>query len=174
VPYPSPADYSYIVDPICFLVGIYLLKKGLGISNERIWLGVMISSTLIILSLAGTFIVGRNWQLNLEGDPIKIYFDIAYPTFDAVGIGMLVYIIRGSIFASFGKQMQWMLYWIATGLLVQYFADAIFSITTSLPDGHSWAYHDGGLDDMIFVTAFWVLGMGVSLIPQFYKSKATE
>lgn len=174
VPYPSPADIGYFLCAVFFVRGAYLLQKGLLTdSSQQRFIKWFISFVLIALTVAFTF-WARNGRIDLKGDPLKLFLDICYASLDAIGVGMLVYIIRSAMFRNIGVQTQRMVYAIAIGTVILYLADASFAATTSLPTDHPWAYYNGSWPDRIFTTAFWIIGVGITFIPQWYRSRTAQ
>jgi hypothetical protein len=174
VPYPGPGDIGYTASAICLVRGIYLLRRAL-LNNPRQQRTMMfiVAMSLIVINSVITF-WARMGKVDLKGDPLKLLIDIGYPTLDAIAIGLLAQIISSNSFQNMGGQIQRMLYFIAVGTVTLYCSDVLFGATTSLPTTHPWVYYNGSWADRLFTTAFWIQGIGVSLIPLWYRSRATE
>jgi hypothetical protein len=66
-----------------------------------------------------------------------------------------------------------MVYITTIGMVMLYIADTSFSATTSLPEGHPWAFENGSPPDIVFTTAFWILGIALTWVPDWYRSRGT-
>lgn len=174
VPYPSPADIGYAAHAVYLIVGFYFLWRApQRFTGNNILRATVTAMVFISVSLLLTYIA-RGGNLHRGDDPWKLILDITYPTADAAALGMVIGLIGTSLLQEGAIRAKQTIYVLACGLLVLYIADAGFSVTTSLPVNHSWAYYNGNWVDVMFTTAFWILGIGTPLIPIWISRTSTD
>jgi DNA-binding CsgD family transcriptional regulator len=174
IPYPGPSDVGYLLCAIFWVIGLYILQKEvIRDANRNLFIAGSISAILLATSVIFTF-WARNGRIDLERDPWKLFFDIAYPTIDMIALAILISIVLAPSFRTIGSQIQWMVYMATGGIFALYVADALFSATTSLPENHRWHFYNGAAADITFTIAFWLLGLAITWIPQWYRSRTPE
>jgi len=167
-PYPSLADIGFA--PSIFFYGLgaaYLsiatgAKFGLRHAYAKIFL-VVAPLIILILSYFLLIVFARGGVLIPEGDTsLKVILDIVYPLGDFIGLTVAV-VISGLSFKYFGGQYIVDILAILAGLAVMFFADTVFSYTTTVG-----TYYNGNLGDLMLTTGLFLLTFGVL---GFYKLK---
>lgn len=162
VPYPSLADAAYIVSWPLWAIGVITLFKATGARFQLKKLGgrvlfLMIPIITILLSYYLLFVVAKGGEFAFDGSGLKVFFDLAYPIGDIVILTLAV-LLYGLSFRYLGGYFRVPILIILTGFLVNYLADFSFSYTTTKE-----TFFVAGWVDMIFTTAMFLLGLGVSL-----------
>lgn len=130
VPYPSPADIGYILNMMCWTIGLFVMYKLAGtnpfqeIANIApfviaAWGG---TGTLMLLARGGTL-------QNPPSDVLKFLLDIILPIIDAFNLALLVPLFLGPLFNKFSRGMKVALSLILLGTISNYVGDLGFSIT---------------------------------------------
>jgi len=161
IPYPSLADASFILSWPFWIAGVYFLAKATGVkyalakkqSTLKIILIPIIALTISYYLLV---IVARQGSVEISGGMIKIFFDLAYPILDVV-ILTLALLVYGLSLQFLGGRFKWPVLIILFSFLVNYFADFIFSYTTTIE-----TYFNGNIADLLFMTAMFLLSFGVN------------
>lgn len=167
-PYPSLADIGFA--PSIFFYGlgaVYLsmatgAKFGLRNIYAKIFI-VIAPLAVLIFSYYLLVVFARGGVLVPDGEPaLKTILDIAYPLGDFVGLSIAV-IISGLSFKYFGGKYIIDILAILAGLAVMFFADTVFSYTTTVG-----TYYNGNLGDLMLTTGLFLLTFGVL---GFYRVK---
>ena len=167
-PYPSLADIGFA--PSIFFYGLgaaYLslatgAKYGLRNPLAKIFI-VVAPLAVLVLSYYVLVVFARGGVLVPEGEPpLKTVLDIAYPLGDFLGLTIAV-VISGLSFKYFGGKYIIDILAILLGLAVMFFADTVFSYTTTVG-----TYYNGNLGDLMLTTGLFLLTFGVL---GFYKLK---
>lgn len=167
-PYPSLADLGFA--PSIFFYGLgaaYLsmatgAKFGLRNIYAKIFI-VIAPLAVLIFSYYLLVVFARGGILVPAGEPaLKTILDIAYPLGDFVGLTIAV-IISGLSFKYFGGKYIVDILAILAGLAVMFFADTVFSYTTTVG-----TYYNGNLGDLMLTTGLFLLTFGVL---GFYRVK---
>jgi signal transduction histidine kinase len=140
-PYPSIADFFYLVAPISMLISISIFLKSIGkkISRKNTIVACVVSSLILIPSLLFTLEAG------IEDDPLEIVIAISYPIVDSV---LLVPVII-AIFFVISNKRDFFLIMILAGLIIMITADTIFLHLVILDQ-----YEDGHPVDILWVSAY--------------------
>ena len=139
-PFPSPADFFYILGyPLMFLgLMVFLIPLRKLISKTTLSFSVVVSVVVLIPSLSVSFIS------NLEYDIIDFFFALAYPVLDSL---LLVPTIM--ILVLFSTKKERSLFWLlmALGIIIYIVADTFFlflDMNNLYYDGHPvdvlWLY----------------------------------
>lgn len=161
VPYPSWADASFILSWPLWSIGTVFMssatgaKFGLKTARGKLLL-ILIPILTFIVSYYLLITVARQGSLELAGGPLKIFFDITYPLWDAIII-TLALVIYGLSFKYLGGAFKWPVLIILAGFVINYFADFGFSYTTTIN-----THYNGNWVDLLFTTAMFVLSFGVN------------
>jgi hypothetical protein len=162
VPYPSLADAAYIVSWPLWTLGIISLFKATGAKFQLKKIGgrvllFVIPLLAIVLSYYLLFVLARGGGFVIDSDGLKAFFDIAYPIGDIV-ILTVTALLYSLSFGYLGGYFKLPILIILAGFVVNYIADFSFSYTTTKETFFvaSWV-------DMVFATAMFLIGFGVSM-----------
>ena len=161
-PYPSLADAIYILSYPFWAIGLINLGKGIGAGYKLRTLQGKIA--LVLTPIVGAVITYLIFILFAQGGGfsfedsgiIKIFFDIFYPLGDTILITALG-LIYGLSYKAFGGRFKSAINILFIGFLITYFADAIFSYTTT-----QGTYYTSDWVDTLFVTSMFLIAMGVN------------
>ncbi len=150
-PFPSIADYFYIVYYPLFLLGIFFLPSIKFSTSERLKMMidtgiVMISAILIFWSL----IISPTIQESGDTDAISLALSIAYPVADLV----LLFAVLELLFKRIYEKRQTPLLFLVGGISALIITDAIF-FRQSLDE----TYVAGGLLDMGWPISYVLIGL---------------
>lgn len=139
-PYPSIADFFYILAPIFMFISlkIFLNSSGKEISKTILFVASSISLIILVPSIMATFEVGA------EDEPFEIIVALAYPVADAI---LLVPAIITISLISHKPNFFWVM--ILTGIIVMLAADTIFLFLVIADE-----YIDGHPVDILFVSSY--------------------
>src|SRR3989344_2952243 len=136
IPYPSFADAAFIVSWPLWGFGAAFLSLAMGanfgaksIKGRTILFIVPI--TAIVFSYYFLVTIARQGVISTYDDALKTFFDLAYPIGDVVILTITV-LIFGLTYKYFGGMYKKAIYLILGGFVMNYFADFMFSYTTSL------------------------------------------
>jgi len=162
-PYPSPADLAYIMSWPLWFVGMFNLSKATGVKYQlKSSLGKI---TAVIIMLFAFFVsyyllitVARDGVFSIDStNYLRIFFDFAYPLGDVVILTSAL-LIYGLSFNYLGGLFKVPILLILSGFVLNYVTDVIFTYTNTIGTFFvaSWV-------DMLYVTAFFLMGLGVNL-----------
>ncbi|MBI2021621.1 hypothetical protein HYS93_01910 [Candidatus Daviesbacteria bacterium] len=163
VPYPSPADFIFILSFPLWAIGISLLSRvtGMVFSLRRVR-GKIILFVIPILAIALSyyllFTVARGGVIDTEGGLLKFFLDIAFPVWDVI-ILTLALLVFGLSFNYLGGRFKWPIIILLLGFGVNYITDFSFSYTTTLG-----TFFVGSWVDLLFATAMFLIALGVALL----------
>ena len=163
VPYPGLSDVAWISCIPIWAVGVFYLGQAMYIKLGLRKLGgklFVIILPIAVLASSWYFLVdfAHGGSITSGGGPLKVFFDIAYPTGDVL-ILTLAFLIFGFSFRSLGGRYKWPIIIILFGFLVEYLADFSFSYTTTVN-----TYYNGDWVDLLYATALFILSFGVTLL----------
>lgn len=163
VPYPSLADAFFILIYPLSAIGIAFLFRVTGASFALKSLFGKIAIFIIplclsLLSYYLLFVVARGGEITYEGDLLKLILDVAFPIGDVVVI-TLAAIVYGLSIKFLGGIFKMPIILILLGFVSNYFADFLFSYTTT-----TGTYFVGLWVDLFYPTAFLLIGFGLSLM----------
>lgn len=160
-PYPSFADFWYIIALPLWVYGAISLSKATG---ARFALGnlkgrsflIIVPIVITVLSYYLLVTVARGGVIT-DGvdDRIKLFFDFAYPIGDVL-ILTITTLIFGLSFKYFGGQFKSSILILLLGFAVMYVADFIFSYTTTIE-----TFYVGHFGDLIFTIALFLMAFGI-------------
>lgn len=164
IPYPSLADVGYVLGLLCFVIGIPILSKAVGVkfalrNRQGKVLLFVIPIIVIIISVYLLINVARGGVLvNSSESYLKLFFDLLYPLGDVVILTAtsLVYFLSKNLL---GGRYKVPILVLLAGFLMFYISDFMFSYTTTLG-----TYFNGHLVDFLFTTTMFVLSLSLSLI----------
>lgn len=158
VPYPSVADLGFFsIVPLWFLGIVYLLKTLKAKFAFKSWDG---RALLIILPLSAFvityFLFLKDKTFFEGGDPIKSFFDIAFPLGDVI-ILSLALLAFASALKFLGGRMKKPIMILILGFFFQYITDFSFSYTSSTGE-----YFNGSWVDMLYLVAQFFVSYGLA------------
>lgn len=143
VPYPSLADFFWIIGYIPFFIALLMYVKIF--SHALSWKNMLIIIAATFILTVFVYATLLNPIMHLEEDAITLVMDFAYPTLDILlffmaTLGLMIF-WKGKL----GK--SWLL--ICSATLVDVIADIIFSYATA-----QGTYYCGHVSDMLFSIAY--------------------
>jgi len=162
-PYPSAADFFYIIAPIFMLISLTIFLKSTGkkISKKNITFASIISLSILIPSLVSTFEVG------VEDEPFEIIIALIYPIVDSV---VLVPVIITILFlVSDRRSFFWLM--ILTGMIIMLAADTAFLFLVINDE-----YVDGHPVDILWISSYtiWAFMMFYIIMESRYQKDSQE
>lgn len=160
-PYPGFADIGFILSIPLWTIGVINLSKATG---ARFALKALLQKMLLIVIplavLAASYyllvIVARGGVLSAaEGDKLKLFLDLAYPSGDVI-ILTVALVIFGLSLRFFGGLYKFAILSILLGLSGMYFADFMYSYTTTTE-----TFYVGQFGDLLFALALFFMTLGV-------------
>ncbi len=161
IPYPSWSDAFFVVSWPLWGVGVWFLsyatgaKFGLRKTSGMIQI-ILLPVTAIFASYYLLIVIARKGVIDLSGDLMKVFFDIAYPLFDVIVISLAAVIFGLSLRYLGGKYRIAVLVTLF-GFVINYFADFGFSYTTTVE-----TFFNGNWVDLLFMSAMFCISMGVN------------
>lgn len=162
-PYPSIADIGFAPSIFFWCVGAFYLSKatgakfGLRKKFAKILIAIL-SLIILITSYYLLVIIARKGVLVPPGEtPLKIILDIAYPFGDFIAAAIAAIVFSLS-FKYLGGRYKFPIFSILLGLIIMYFADFIFSYTTTVGTFYNASPGDLMLTTGLFFITFGTLG----------------
>lgn len=161
-PYPSVADLFYITSWPLWLIGMFNLSKATGARSQfKKPAGKILALFIVIFALAISyyllFTLARG-GLYIDGESyLRLFFDFAYPVGDIVIITSSL-LLFGLSFNYLGGRFKIPILIIIFGFILNYTADIIFTYINTVG-----IYQVGNWVDMLYVTVFLLLGVGINL-----------
>lgn len=162
VPYPSPADFVYMLAQIMWYAGSLTIAGVIGaqyaIKSKFGWLKAAGASVLAVgLSYVLLVTVARQGSLETTGLSLQTFFDFYYPIATALSLTLVtvVYLLSRKYLGGIYKKSIIVLF---VGFIFQFFGDFTYTWTTTTE-----TYHNGHWADMLFTTAMLVLTWGLLL-----------
>lgn len=162
VPYPSPADFVYMLAQIMWYTGSLLIAGVIGaqyaIKSRYGWVKAVLASVLAVgLSYLLLVTVARQGSLESTGLSMQTFFDFYYPIATALSLTLVtvVYLLSRKYLGGLYKKSIIVLF---VGFIFQFFGDFTYTWTTTIE-----VYHNGHWADMLFTTAMLTLTWGLLL-----------
>lgn len=160
-PYPSLADVGFLLAlPLC-TIGMINLSKATGARfalrnlKGRLFL-ILLPIILIVISYYLLIVIARQNVISENYDDlVKLFFDFAYPVADVIILSLST-VIFGLSFKYFGGIYKWSIICILAGFTVMYFADFVFSYTTT-----AGTFYNGNFGDLLFTIALFLMTFGI-------------
>lgn len=158
-PYPSFGEIFYFGSIPVYIFGIFKLARAVGASR-----GLTSWANKLALLLVPVGLFGFVYVTFLKGyeiyDPSKIviFLDFGYPIGQGIYVAVAVLTL---LFAriNLGGKMRMPVFVLLGAFIVQYVADLVYSIRTV---NETWA--PGGLSDLLYLTAYFFMGVALYLI----------
>jgi hypothetical protein len=160
-PYPSVADVGYIVAAVMWVLGAFYLSKASGARfGLRRTLPKVFALGLAVIIVGMSYYllieVARDGVLLSEGTgALKAFLDVAYPVGDIVILASSLIIFGLSFKFLGGYYKNSIIVWLV-GIAAMYFADFIFSYTTT-----TGSFYVGNWGDLVFALATGLMTFGV-------------
>ena len=169
-PYPGLADIGFVASLPLWIYGILSLSRATGArvgAKHTLgkWLLILLPVFVAVVSYYLLVVVARGGVLTDSFDNyLKLTLDLAYPLGDVVIFSLISVIFSLSIKYLGGQYKSAVLY-ILIGFAFMYFADFVFSYTTTVG-----TFYDGDWGDMLFTLAlstitFGTLGFKINELP---------
>ena len=161
VPYPSWADAAYVLTYPFLAAGLIYLGQAMYVKLVLRKLGGKIFLFVVPLAVIASswyFLVdiARGGSITSGGGPLTVFFDVAYPTGDALILAM-AFLIFGFSFLSLGGRYKWPILFTLTGVVLEYIADFAFSYTTTVN-----TYYNGDWVDFIYLLSLALMCLGIT------------
>lgn len=160
-PFPSGADYfGYIPGELLWLVGIVLLQHSYPRANQAGgWITWSFAALLCALCTLLLLVLGN--EFFQQGEWLKFGLNLLYPTVDCISVAVIAGLVYFLAYTASEPRMHRALLYFFAGVVAWLIADTGFSVTSTLPTDHAWAYRNGGWVDFAFALAFWLAGLGL-------------
>lgn len=162
VPYPSPADFVYMLAQVMWYAGSLTIAGVIGaqyaIKTRLGWLKALLASLLAVgLSYLLLVTVARQGSFETTGFSLQTFFDFYYPIATALSLTLVtvVYLLSHKYLGGLYKKSIIVLF---IGFIFQFFGDFIYTWTTTIE-----TYHNGHWADILFTTAMLTLTWGLLL-----------
>ncbi len=161
IPYPSIADASFILSWPLWGVGTFYLSHATGVKYGLRKISGRLQIIIVpIIALAASYYllvtVARGGSFPIEGQFMKIFFDLAYPIFDVMILTMAL-LVYGLSFECLGGRFKWPVLILLSGFVVNYLADFGFSFTTT-----TGAFYNGNWVDLLFAGAMFLISFATN------------
>lgn len=174
VPYPSLADFAYIISWPLWAFGMFYLSRATGARyGIGHWYGKLIAIIVPIASLFLTYYLvvylanGGSFDLSAGGG--QLFFSLAYPFGDVV-ILTLTLVIFGLSLGYLGGKFTFAIVTLLLSFVFNYISDMSFSYTTALG-----TFYTGNWVDLLFTTTMFLMSLGVNLLtPINQKATGTQ
>lgn len=170
IPYPSWADAGYFPQIFLWIVGALMMFKMARtnvieeMKTPAAWVTAICGGIVTVLR----WVRGNTFTPDATQDMIKFAFDVAYPVTEIIASALFVALVFGASSralgtASHGTERAG--YAFVVGTLILTAADFIFNFTTSLKPSSALAYYNGNWVDVVYLSAFYALSIGLALLP---------
>ena len=164
IPYPSFADFGFVLGLLFLIIGISILSKIVGVKfalrNKKGKLVFFLIPVIIIaFSIYLLINVARGGVLaDTSESYLKLFFDILYPLGDVIILTIigLLYFLSRKFLGGIYKTPILVLF---SGFLFFYISDFLFSYTTT-----QGTYFNGHFVDFLFTTSMFILSLGVATL----------
>lgn len=179
-PYPSIADIGFGPSIFFWILGTVYLAKASGALfalKKNTWakvLAIVIPILLLVPSYYVQVTLARGGTLIPEGETtLKVILDIAYPLGDflALTFAALVFTLSYRYFGGFYRRA---IVAILTGLGVMYFADSVFSYTTTKETYYNADWGDFMLTLGLFLITFGILAFATKPMLKKFSEQNSE
>lgn len=165
-PYPSIADLAYILSWPLWFIAMVNLSKATGARYQfRNWVGKALAVIIVAFAFLVSYYllvqVARGGVFEIDSSNyLRLFFDFAYPVGDIVILtsGLLLF---GLSFNYLGGALKAPIFIILFGFLLNYLSDIIFTYKNTVG-----TFYVAGWVDLMYLTAFFALGLGVNLFSQ--------
>lgn len=164
IPYPSIGDIGFFGSIPCYLYGSYMLAKISGASFRQSYVKSLSAIILPLLLLGFSYLIFlRDYAFDWT-QPLKIFLDFGYPFGQAIYISAAILAVSLS-WRQLGGLMRLPLFVFAIALLAQYISDFTF-----LFRANHGTYYAGGIADLMYATAYFLMTLAIIYIGQTYNT----
>ena len=160
-PYPSLADFGFAPSIFFYGLGAVFLSKATGAKygwrnkHAKLITGATIVALLGISYYVLVSVARGGVLTSSDGVNLKTVLDVAYPFGDFLSLTLAV-VISGLSFKYFGGHYLFNIVSFLLGLSVMFFADSIFSYTTTMG-----TYYNADFGDLLLATGMFLLTFGI-------------
>lgn len=163
VPYPSLADFVYILSWPFWTIGLVYMLKVLAIKSRlKVFSGRFLFLSIPLLVFAASyyllFLKAREGTFVFSDDVLKLFFDISYPAGDVVVLTLTLLIYALSVNYLGGLYKRSILI-VLFALAINYFGDFIYAYMTTIG-----SFYVAGPVDYIYTVVMFLFSFGVSRI----------
>ena len=173
VPYPSPADFVYMLAQILWYAASITMARVIGaqygFKSASGWIKAILGGIFGVgLSYVLLVTVARDGAFTIDGFTLRTFFDFYYPiaTSLSLTLTLVVFLLSGKFLGGKFKKSLLVLF---TGFIFQFFGDFYYTYATTRE-----TYFNGHWSDMLFTTAMLVLSLGLILYDPSQKIVAHE
>ena len=162
VPYPSPADFVYMLAQITWYSATLIMARVIGaqygFKKQNGWLkalagclfGVVVSYVLLVT-------IARHGSLTASGFNLRTFFDFYYPiaTSLSLTLTLVIFLLSRKYLGGIYKKPLLILF---AGFIFQFFGDFTYTLSNT-----NETYFNGHWSDMLFTTAMLTLTFGLLL-----------
>lgn len=98
--------------------------------------------------------------------------ELAYSTLESICLGIAVWLLTPALARARGGEPQAAFRFISGGMALFFLAGLSYVATVNLPEGHWLKFSNGNGVDLLFATAFLLLGIGVALAARASETEA--
>ncbi len=172
IPYPSLADIGYIAQDICFVAAFGLWWRESHRRGElRSWLWMAIAALTTIGYLAIQHSL-RDLGTDFRITPLLPVLELTYASLESICLGIAICFLIPAIARAPATHLQAAFRFIFSGMVVFFLAGTTFGLTANLPEGHWLKFASGNSVDLLFATAFLLMGIGITLAARASQSEA--
>jgi hypothetical protein len=165
LPYPSDADYAYAENEVLMCIAVMLLWSHYVRSYKKLIPVLIITLVSCLLTVYASLSL-RGWQMiPVLSDPNRFIFDIYYPTIDTLIAIAFFQVFRERMTKEASRSLQWSHSLLLGGMVLNYFANITFCLTSTVDPTNPFAFYNGGLSDFTYTTAFFLIGLGILITP---------
>lgn len=163
VPYPSIGDLGFFGSIAFYILGVWYLAKvtgiKIGIKSFANKLQAIVIPVLMLVAAYTLFLQGYEFDWNT---PLTIFLDFGYPLGQAIyiSIAILTYTLSRNLL---GGIMKNRILFILGALLVQFLSDYTF-----LYQAKSGTWHPGGVNDFMYLVAYFLMTIALVELKTVY------
>ena len=156
VPYPSLADLGYFGLVPFYSLGAFMLALATGVKFSLSSLkGKTIAVVIPLFAFGFAFVLFlRDIGFDLT-NPLKVFFDIAYPLGEIIPVS-IAFVILGLSSKFLGGRMRARVYYLIFAFSFQFVTEYLF-----LYKAGNGTYVNGGLTDLMYASSYLIMGLGL-------------
>lgn len=160
VPYPSIADFFYLLLYVFYIAGTYNLAHATGarLSNNSKVLKLLIPVIPIIIFLLTYLFSLKDYIVTIQNFSLEVLLDLVYPLLDSILLSFTLITLILS-YRSWGGKYSLAVYFLLFGFIVEFCADSAFTATTS-----NDTFFVGNWVDLLFLTSNFIVALALVLM----------
>lgn len=171
-PYPSLADVCYVAQDICFAAAFLLWwRKSCRRGEARRWLWLVIAAPALIGHLVLQYSV-RDLGPILHITPALPALELSYSALESACLGIAICLLVPMLSRAPAIEPRAAFRFISGGMVIFFLAGLSYVATVNLPEGHWLKFSNGNGVDLLFATAFLLIGIGVTLAARAAEAEA--